>query len=85
MVLPDDPLALPLRGKRSDLDRADWVAFAGYCELAPKLANLELDRIADALPGALELVEASFLRADFRDALADLLETRARVLAARPS
>jgi serine/threonine-protein kinase HipA len=81
LVIADDPLALPLRGKRSNLDRSDWLAFADYCELPPKLANIELNRIASALPGALELVEVSHLRPEFRAALADLLVTRARVIA----
>ncbi len=82
LVIADDPLALPLHGKRSNLDRSDWLAFADYCELTPKLASIELERIARALPRALELVEASYLRSEFRAALADLLETRARVIAA---
>lgn len=85
LVIADDPLALPVRGKRSNLDRSDWLAFAEYCELPPKLAKLELERVANALPGALALVEACFLRAEFRTALAELLVERARVLAGAPA
>ena len=82
LVIAGDPLALPVRGKRANLDRADWLAFAEYNELPPKLAKLELERISSALPAALALVEASFLRAEFRAALADSMTARARTLAA---
>jgi hypothetical protein len=64
------------------LDRSDWLAYADNCEPPPKLANIELNPIASALSGALELVEASYLRADFHAALADLLTARAQVTAA---
>lgn len=82
LVIAGDPLALPVRGKRANLDRADWLAFAEYNELPPKLAKLELERITNALPAALALVEASFLRAEFRAALADSMSARAGTLAA---
>lgn len=81
LVIAGDPLALPVRGKRANLDRADWLAFAEYNELPPKLAKLELERVTNALPAALALVEASFLRADFRAALADSMIARAGTLA----
>ncbi len=83
LVIANDPLALPVFGKKSGLDRADWLAFAEYCGLPRKLAEIELDRLPSALASALQLLSATFLRDEFRAVLAALLESRSRLLARR--
>jgi len=62
LVLPDDPLALPVGGKRSNVGLDTWLAFARYCDIPtaaalrvmrePGLQVLHLDRLVDrsALP-----------------------------------
>ncbi len=81
LVIMNDPLALPVRGKKSDLDRADWLVFADYCGLPRKLAELEIDRLPSGLAPAQQLLGASFLRDEFRAALAASLEARSLQLA----
>lgn len=80
VVIPNDTLALPVLGKRDKIGRADWVAFAEYCELPMKLAERELTKMAEVLTDALALLDHSFLRPDLRDAFAAILHERTKTL-----
>jgi serine/threonine-protein kinase HipA len=79
-VIPGDALALPVGGKRSRLDRTDWIAFAEYCGLGARLADREIDGLLAGEAAALELVETSFLDGELRARLGEILEARSRAL-----
>ncbi|MEX2120581.1 MAG: HipA domain-containing protein [Pirellulales bacterium] len=64
LVIPDDPLALPVTGKRDNLDRDCWLRFAAYCGLPEKTALRVLKKQASVLAEASALVDRSFLPAD---------------------
>lgn len=64
LVIPDDPLALPVTGKRDNLDRDCWLRFAAYCGLPEKTALRVLKNQASVLAEASALVDRSFLPAD---------------------
>jgi serine/threonine-protein kinase HipA len=64
LVIPNDPLALPVVGKKDHLDRADWLTFAGYCQLPERTAIRLLDGQVSALDAALSLIDRSFLPPD---------------------
>jgi serine/threonine-protein kinase HipA len=64
LVIPNDPLALPVVGKKDNLDRADWLTFAGYCQLPERTAIRLLDGQVSALDAALSLIDRSFLPPD---------------------
>lgn len=76
LVIPNDPLALPIVGKRDRLDRADWLEFAKYCHLPEKPATRALDELAAALPKAIALIEQSFLPAEQKVELTQLVTER---------
>lgn len=80
LVIPDDPLALPVRGKRDRLTRADWLELAAYCGIGPKAAARVLDETAASLPRALELVERCALPRDLAQVYRTILEERTRTL-----
>ena len=83
LVIDDDPLALPVQGKRARLTRATWLDFADHSGIPPKAANRALDAQAKVLNVALELIERSFLPAEMKDRYRLLLEDRTAVLEAR--
>ncbi len=61
LVIPNDPLALPLQGKDDNLRRGVWRRFAKYCQLPEKVALRVLDKQISAYEKAIPLVEQSFL------------------------
>lgn len=77
LVIPDDPLALPIDGKKSGLKRATWLEFARRIGLPEKAAARVLSRPSAILAEAESLVSRSFLSAPFRAAYAALLRERA--------
>lgn len=80
IVIKDDPLALSLQGKKSDVTRADWLAFGEYCGLAPRLVEREIARLTATLPDALPLVENSFLGGDPKVRYERVLQERTAIL-----
>ena len=50
LVIPDDQLALPIAGKRSNLRREDWIEFGRYCQI-PKRA---IERVISTQTGAMD-------------------------------
>jgi serine/threonine-protein kinase HipA len=77
LVIPDDPLALPIVGKKSGLKRATWLEFARRIDLPEKAAGRVLARPSAILSEAESHVDRSFLSAPFRAAYAALLRDRA--------
>jgi serine/threonine-protein kinase HipA len=85
VVIPGDPLALPVSGKKSRLKRSDWHAYARYCELPDKLAAQEIDSLIRLLPTALDLVARSFLPPTLQEKLAGIVVRNTAVLRNEPS
>jgi serine/threonine-protein kinase HipA len=81
LVIADDPLAVPVGGKRDGITRDDWLALATYARIAPRAAAQVLDDIAGGLDRAVTTVDASFLGDEMRASYATLLRERAAVLA----
>lgn len=81
LVIPDDPLALPVGGKRDGLTRNDWLEFARYSGLLPRAAQRVLADIAGATPEAQDLVARSALPEEMKTVYRDLLFERATRLA----
>ena len=82
LVIAGDPLALPVGGRRDSLTRANWLAFATYARLPPRVAERVLAETCAALGPALGLVERSLLPAEMRASLAELLQERTATLRA---
>jgi serine/threonine-protein kinase HipA len=80
LVIPDDPLALRIVGKKDRLDRADWLDFAKYCNLPEKPAIRVLDELTLAAPKATALIVHSFLPDEQRKQFAQLVTDRTAVL-----
>jgi serine/threonine-protein kinase HipA len=76
LVIQDDPLALPIVGKKDRLDRDAWVEFAKYCGLPGKAAARVLDQMAAVLKPGTELIGRSFLPAEQMKAFSELLSDR---------
>ncbi|MFO0905766.1 MAG: HipA domain-containing protein [Pirellulales bacterium] len=81
LVIPNDPLALSILGKKDNLDRKHWLAFAEYCQLPAKAAARVLDAQTAALPEASGLLERCFLPAEQKAEYRELLEERTARLA----
>lgn len=80
LVIPNDPLALPIVGKKDRLDRADWLEFAKYCNLPEKPAMRVLDDLTAATDKATALIDRSFLPADQKKEFGVLVMERAAAL-----
>jgi hypothetical protein len=80
LYIGDDPLALPVGGKRDQLTARSWVDLARYCGLPPKAARRVVAEVVSAGPRAEKLISRSGLPEDMQRAYRALFETRARVL-----
>jgi len=80
LVIPDDPLALPVGGKNQKLTRGDWLRFGGYAGLPKKAAARVIEEQAAALDRAVELIERSYLPPEMQEAYAALLRQRTGAL-----
>lgn len=81
LVIRDDDLALPVKGKKSRLRRTTWIAFASDVGLPKPAAAAVLDQQAAALERACELVHRSFLPDEMRLEHEEFLRQRTRELA----
>ena len=82
LVIPDDPLALPLGGRDRRLTRHGWLAFAAYAGLG-RAAQRELQRLAARREPLTRVINASFLPREQKEAYVDLVAQRTEVLRAR--
>ena len=76
LVIPDDPLALPVVGKKDNLDRADWLRFATYCQLPERTAIRVLETQMAVHDRAVELIDRCFLPADQKTTYKALITER---------
>ncbi len=76
LVIPNDPLALPIGGRRNRLTRRGWLRFAEHAGLPEKAAIRVLGEVGAALQPALELVDRSFLPEGMKIAYSELLGER---------
>jgi serine/threonine-protein kinase HipA len=82
LVIPEDPLALPIGGNKERLTRGRWLRFAEYCRLPSKAAERVLQTAATVLPECLELLQRSALPEEMKARYAELLRERTAVLGA---
>lgn len=80
LVLPDDPQALPVRGRRDGLTGADWRALAAFGGLPAKAAERVLQSHVAALDAALGLVAVSTLPAEMKRVYRTLLVDRTQAI-----
>jgi serine/threonine-protein kinase HipA len=76
LVIPNDPLALPISGKKDNLDRDDWLNFARYCQLPEKTALRVLETQVSATESATTMIDRSFLLGDQKKAYKELTAER---------
>jgi serine/threonine-protein kinase HipA len=81
LVIEDDPLALPVGGKRDRLTRADWIRFGEYCGLRPRVMERVFARLAGSVEGARSLIASSPLPDAMKAQYAALVAERAAALA----
>ena len=81
LVIPNDPLALAIMGKKDNLDRTDWLGFAERCRLPEKTAQGVLDKQASLLGEARDLIERSFLSSEMKTQYQGLIDERTARLA----
>jgi len=80
LVIPNDPLALPIVGKETKLTRSDWLRFSEYCDLPSSVAERMLRKQAVATNKAMELIRQSFLPADQQAEYETLVRNRSQLL-----
>jgi len=76
LVIPNDPLAAAVGGKKTNLARGDWLRLAEYCGLPRKVAERVLQEQADVVDSATRLIGHSFLPADQKTAYEALIHQR---------
>lgn len=80
LVIADDPLALPVVGKKTKLTRRTWRDFADYCGIPKKTAARVFERQASVEAAANEVIEACFLPAEQKVTLTELVAERSSSL-----
>ena len=80
LVIANDPLALPVMGKKDNIDGSLWLKFAEYCQLPERIAARVLDAQAAALPAAATLLDHCFLPAEQKAQYRQLIEARSAKL-----
>ena len=81
LVIPDDPLALSVGGKKTKLRRGDWLEFAEYCGLPKTVATRILTTQAAATAQATQIIGRSCLPAEQQPPFVELIEQRSEELA----
>ncbi len=81
MVLPEDPLALPVTGKQDNLKADTWMQLAEYAHIPPRAARRILGDVVGSLPAALDLIQRSPLPEPTRESLSRLVTQRSAILA----
>ena len=76
LVIADDPLALPIVGKKDNLGPQAWSRIAAYAGIPDKALARLAQTFARALDRAIALVEHSFLPEDMKQVYVDLLRAR---------
>lgn len=78
IILPEDEeeVALTLNGKKRNLRRKDFLAFAKTIGLPPKVAERTLESIVSLQGEYLAMIEGSYLPSDMKGRFADLVKAR---------
>jgi serine/threonine-protein kinase HipA len=78
---PDEEMALPLKGKKSNLKASDFIEYYAKdrLQLNEKTIATILDQIKKATPKWKELLAISFLSDEMKEKYLDLLESRTRM------
>jgi serine/threonine-protein kinase HipA len=82
LVIPGDPLALPVGGKKTTLAADDWLRFADYCGLPHTVAERMFRKQEDITDEAAKLIGQSFLPADQQSEYETLIRERSSLLVA---
>ncbi len=80
LVIPGDPLALPVGGKETKLARGDWLRFADYCDLPKIVAERMLREQKEATDEAADLISKSFLPKDQQAEYESIIRERSNQL-----
>lgn len=80
LVIPNDPLALSVVGKKDNLDRSDWLAFARYCQLPERTAARVLESQMSIIDPSVALIDRSFLPPDQKTTYKALIVERSASL-----
>ena len=86
MILPEDQeqFALTLNGKKRNITRNDFLKFADNCQIDQKIALRLIDQILKKEEILIRLCEESYMPADMREQLEELMRQRASVLRQTP-
>jgi serine/threonine-protein kinase HipA len=82
LVLPEDKeeMALTINGKKRNLRKGDFNAFAKALGITDKVLNNSFDRFTEELPNAIRFVDKSFLDASLMKTCKNLLSGRGHAL-----
>lgn len=77
-----EEIALPLRGKKRNLSRKDWIDYYGHdrLKLTPRVVERVLQELANAIPAWRKRIQESFLPDDHKTLYAKVLTERAATL-----
>lgn len=81
LVIPDDPLAMPISGRDKKFTRRIWIDFAEYCGIPEKAAKRLLSEQIDALEPALRFISASFLPNEMKEQYEEIVRKNTTILA----
>ena len=81
LLLPEDKdqTALTLNGKKRNILKKDFLAFASHCGLTEKTAERLIDKLVADIPAWEQLCATSFLPEDIKDSLISLIHDRRAV------
>ncbi|MFZ5828436.1 MAG: type II toxin-antitoxin system HipA family toxin [Planctomycetota bacterium] len=81
LPIPSDrDLALPICGKRSNLDRRQWLDFAKYSQIPERAAARLLQEQIDGLESSLRFIKASFLPDDLKSRYQEIVQQNTELL-----
>jgi len=84
LVIPHDPLALTVCGRKDKLNRAKWSELAHYAGIPTRAAAHVLDDVRGTLDEATALIDRSLLLPDMKREYEALLRERSAALAPHP-
>lgn len=80
LVIPDDPLALPVGGRNKNLTRRSWLNLAEYCELPERAAERLITDQINALEPSLKLISDSFLIDEMKEVYRQIVMDNTAIL-----
>ncbi len=82
VIMPEDQeqMALALNGKKTNLRKKDFLAFAAACDIPEMVADRLIQRLLSLIPSFIGLCKSSLLPVTMQQAFNDLLKRRGEVL-----